>query len=343
MKKEDKKQRNFLIVAALTAVMALSGCGDGGNSVRESDVGESGLTEKINLKISVGESEEYYMSQFMTKWLESIEEKSGGMITGKIYFNGQIGGGTEMFEILDMNNAQVYMDGDATAGAVNKAFNVFGLPYLFDSKEHRYNFWDTYFTETSDWLAEQSGIRVVGIIDGLNRETTLRYPVETLKDLQNVKIRVPAIESYIKIWETLGAAPIPISYFETYTSIQTGVVDGQENDIALSRDGGFTEVAPYVIMTDHVHYEGAIYFDEGYWQSLSQEARDIILEAAQEVMMESRSYCETLEKDTITQLEEEGVTFIYPDLTEFKEKTKTLRDECTEGAYVLELIDAARR
>lgn len=334
-----KKKISLVLVIAMLIFTVLVGCGGGAS---EEATNNAELTENINLLISVGESEDYYMSQFLADWLEKITEKSDGMITGQIFYNGQIGGGAEMFESLEMGNAQVYLDGDATPGAVNKAFDVFGLPFLFDDKDHQYNFWDTYFTEATDWLAEQSGIRVVGIIDGLNRQTTMKYPVEDLAGFQNVKIRVPAIDSYVKIWETLGAAPIPISYFETYTSIQTGVVDGQENDIVLSREAGFTEVAPYVIMTNHVHYEGAIFFDETYWQSLPEEARGIILEAGNEIMLESREYCSTLEETTIEELEAEGITFIFPDLSEFKEKTQSLFDKCSHCQYILDLVDATR-
>ncbi|WP_130862486.1 TRAP transporter substrate-binding protein [Bacilliculturomica massiliensis] len=333
-----KRKASLAISVLLILSLLCAGC-SGGGGVQ----GGEEITDPINLTISVGESEDYYMSKFVAEWLELITEKSDGKITGKIFYNGQAGGGTEAFEALEMGNIQVYLDGDAMAGPISNAFDVFGLPYLYDSKEHQYRFWDTYFTEVTDWLAEKSGIRVAGIIDGLNREATMKYPVETLEGFRNVKIRVPATDSYVKIWETLGAAPIPINFYEVYTSIQTGVVDGQENDIALSKEAGFTEVAPYVIMTDHTHYEGALYFDEIYWQGLPREAKDIILEAGNQVMKESREYCGELEETITAELKAEGVTFIYPDLTSFKEKCQVLYDNCTQCQDVLDWVDAARK
>lgn len=311
-------------------------------TVSATEAVDTELTEKIEWILGCGESEDYYMVQYYTKWMERITEKSGGMITGTIFANAQLGAGTEMFEQLEFGNAHVYMDGSATPGAVNKAFDVFGLPYLFDDKEHQYRFWDNYLDQTSDWLAEQSGIRMVGVIDGLTRETTMRYAVESLDGFQNVKIRVPSIDSYIKIWQALGAAPIPVDFYETFTSIQTGVVDGQENDIALSKQAGFTEVAPYLIMTHHVHYEGGIFFDEAYYATLPDAAKRIIREASVEIYNETKGYCENLEADTLAQLESEGITVIHPDLTAFKEKTKVLYDEVPHCQYVIDLVDQAR-
>lgn len=333
-----KKKARLAICVLLTYSLILGGCGGG-----ESAGGGEEITKPIKLTISVGESEDYYMSAFVAEWLDLITEKSGGLITGKIHYNGQVGAGTEAFEALEMGNIQVYVDGNAMASPVSDSYDVFGLPYLYDSKEHQYRFWDTYFTQVTDWLADKSGIRVVGIIDGLNREATMKYPVDSLEGFKNVKIRVPAAASYIKIWETLGAAPIPINFYEVYTSIQTGVVDGQENDIALSKEAGFTEVAPYIIMTNHTHYEGALYFDESYWQGLPQKARDIMLQAGGQIMEESREYCGELEETITAQLKADGATFIYPDLTSFKEKCQTLYEKCNHCQEVLDWVDAARK
>ena len=334
------KRRLSLLLLAMLIMAMLSACGSAGGA--EDGEGSGEITEKIDWIISVGENEDYYMSQYMKQWMDKVSEKTDGMVTGQIFYGAQIGGGAEMFDILEMGNAHVYIDGEASPCSVNKAYDVFALPYLFDSKEHQYNFWGTYFEEATDWLAEESGIRIVGHVDGLNRETTMRYPVEDLAGFKNVKIRVPAVDYQIKTWEAFGTAPIPIGFYEVYTAIHTGVVDGQENDIALSRSAGFTEVAPYLIMTDHLHYEGAIFFDEAYYQSLPQELKDIMREASDEIYEDSKEYCKTLEADTLAELEAEGVTVIRPDLTEFKEAVKPLYDEATHCQYILDLIDKAR-
>ena len=106
----------------------------------------------------------------------------------------------------------------------------------------------------------------------------------------------------------LGAAPIPMSLSEVYTSIQTGVVQGQENDIALTLSLKFYEVAPYCVMTDHVAYEGSFYFNEEEYQSYPDELKQIIQEAGEEIKLKSRSIIKEQETECMKQIEDMGVT-----------------------------------
>lgn len=305
---------------------------------------ESGITEKINMTFSCGDADDYYMVVYLNKWAEKVEERSNGMIDITIVSNGQLGTGAEAFEQLEMGTIHAYMDGDFTPTAVDPAWNVFAMPYLFEDYDHQHNFFENYFDDAADHLAEVSGIRPVGVMDGINRNTTLNYEAKSLADLKGAKLRVPQIDAYVNIWNALGAAPIGIGFYEIYTSIQTGVVNGQENDVSLSYSMGFHEVAPYIIMTEHAHYCGCIFMSEDYWQSLPQAARDIINETSKEIYAETVEYCATLETDTLAKLEEEGATIIYPDLEEFKSATTSLYDNLDENAeFVYDLVKEAAK
>lgn len=341
-----KRKVSFFLV--LMMVMALvTACSPNKSSSVEVQPSSTGTEETIKpLKwiISVGDTEDYYMAQFMKKWMGKVTEKSNGAITGEIYYGGQIGCGGDAYEALDMGNMHIYLDGVSAGGEVNDAFNIFGLPYLYDSKEHQHNFWDRYFDEATDYMAKESEIRVVGIVDGLNREATMNRPINSIEDFKNVKMRVSSIGSFVDMWAVFGAKPIPIGFYEVFTAIQTGVVDGQENDIALSKSAGFFEVAPYLIMTDHNPYEGGIFMDEKYYQSLPEDVKKIMREASLEIYDESKKYCETLESDILEELKEKGVKVMYPDQEPFKEASKVLYDnpKLKDYQYLLDLINKAR-
>lgn len=300
--------------------------------------------EPLKWVISVGDTEDYYMSKFMKKWMDKVTEKSNGAITGDIYYGGQIGCAGDAYEALDMGNMHIYFDGISAGSEVHNVFNVFALPYLYDSKEHQHNFWDKYFEEATDYIAKESGYRIVGIVDGLNRETTMNRPINSIEDFKNIKIRVSSMGIFVKMWEAFGAKPIPIGFYETFSAIQTGVVNGQENDIALSKAAGFFEVAPYLIMTHHTAYEGGIFMAEKYYQSLPEAVKKIMREASLETYDESKKYCVTLEEDVLKELKEEGVTIKYPDLSPFKEASKVLYDspEIKDYQYLLDLIMKAK-
>lgn len=343
------KRKVGLLIVLMLLVALLTACGSpksNAGEVQPADAGEgeAEAIEPLKWIISVGDTEDYYMAQFMKKWMDKVTEKSNGAIIGEIYYGGQIGYGGDAYEALDMGNMHIYLDGVSAGGEVNDAFNIFGLPYLYDSKEHQHNFWDKYFDEATDYMAKESEIRVVGIVDGLNREATMNRPINSIEDFKNVKMRVSSIGSFVDMWAVFGAKPIPIGFYEVFTAIQTGVVDGQENDIALSKSAGFFEVAPYLIMTDHNPYEGGIFMDEKYYQSLPEAVKKIMRESSLEIYGESKKYCETLEDDILKELKEKGVTVMYPDQEPFKKASKVLYDnpKLKDYQYLLDLINKAK-
>ena len=354
-----KKQLISMVLMAAMTVSMLTGCetADGKKTeapssenqaaaeVKAEDEGkasEGGEDYSYHWKLATTESSDYYMTQLSQEFLDIVEEKTGGKVTGEVFASGQLGGLVDALEGLEMGNIDIVMDGVSSLSAVDDIFNVWCLPFLYDNKEHQYRFWDNHFDEVSDMVAEQSGFRLVSVIDGMNRELASTVPVESMADLKGLKIRVPNIPGYVRIWECLGAAPIPMSLSEVYTSIQTGVVQGQENDIALTLSLKFYEVAPYCVMTDHVAYEGSFYFNEEEYQSYPDELKQIIQEAGEEIKLKSRNMIKEQEMECMKQIEDMGVTICRPDLEEFKKAPAVMYDEYDMCAPIIELVDKAR-
>lgn len=349
-----KKKLVSVILIVATVVSMVTGCGTSPEKKEvssgkaesapedKSAASEGGADYSYHWKLATTESNDYYMTQLAQEFLDIVEEKTGGKVTGEVFASGQLGGLVDALEGLDMGNVDIVMDGVSSLSAVNDIFNVWCLPFLYDSKEHQYRFWDNHFDQVSDMVAKESGYRLVSVIDGMNRELASTVPVNSLADLKGLKIRVPNIPGYVRIWECLGAAPIPMSLSEVYTSIQTGVVQGQENDIALTLSLKFYEVAPYCVITDHVPYEGSFYFNEEEYQSYPDELKHIIREAGEEVTQKSRNMIKDLEEESMKEIEEMGVTVCRPDLSEFKEATAILYDEYEMCAPIIELVDKAR-
>ena len=297
---------------------------------------------KYKWKLASTETPDYYMVQLSEKFIKKVSERTGGKVTGEVFASGQLGNLIGALEGLNMGNIDIVMDGVSSLSEANKLFNVFGIAYLYDSKEHQYRFWDKYFKEVTDYIAKESGYRLVAVIDGMDRQLSPRKPIRSLADVKNLKIRVPTITPYVRVWQLLGAAPVTMSFNEVYTALQTGVVEAQENDIPLTLSMGFYEVAPYCVLTSHVPYEGAFYFDERTFQSYPEELKKIIYEVGAEITAESREIYKNLLSDSLKTLKEKNIEVIQPDLTEFKKATASMRDEYSYAKTILEYIDKAK-
>ncbi len=335
-----KNLRKFAAFA-LAIVLMLSlctGCGDGkdnGNQKAESDY-------SYHWKLATTETSDYYMTVLAQEFLDKVSERTGGKVTGEVFASGQLGGLVDALEGLELGTVDIVMDGFSSLGEVNPLFDVWGMPYLYDNDEHRDKFWDEYFDECAELVAEKANIRMVTVLDGLNRNLSCTKAVNNLNDLKGLKIRVPTITTYMKVWECFGTAPVPMALSEVYTSIQNNVVQGQENDIMLTMNMNFYEVAPYAIMTEHVPYEGSLFFNEETFQSFPEELQKIILEVGREITEKSRTVVASEEAKTLDKMEEMGVTIIRPDLTEFRAATASMYEGNDTIKPVLDLIDKAR-
>ncbi len=329
------------VALALALVLALSlftGCGDGNKTGGDSADGDY----SYHWKLATTETSDYYMTVLAQEFLDKVSERTGGKVTGEVFASGQLGGLVDALEGLELGTVDIVMDGFSSLGEVNPIFDVWGMPYLYDNDEHRDKFWDEYFDECSALIAEKANIRMVTVLDGLNRNLSCTKAVNKLDDLKGLKIRVPTITTYMKVWECFGTAPVPMALSEVYTSIQNNVVQGQENDIMLTMSMNFYEVAPYAIMTEHVPYEGSLFFNEETFQSFPEELQKIILEVGREITEKSRSVVAGEEAKTLAQMEEMGVTIIRPDLTEFRAATAVMYEGNDTIKPVLDLIDKAR-
>lgn len=338
MKLKYKKIAATLVSAALA--FGVTACG--GNSSGGASQADAGEDYSYFWKIACAETNDYYMTQLAQEFLDTVSERTGGKVTGQVFANGQLGSLNDALESLEMGNVDIVSDCFASLGAVNNLFDAFGLPYLYDSKEHQYTFWDNHFDDVADIVAAETNLRIVTVMDGLNRELSCTKPVESLGDLKGLKVRVPTIPAYVRIWECLGAAPVPMSFSEVYTSINTGVVDGQENDLPLSISAKMFEVCPYAVITDHVAYEGTFLFNEDTFQSYPEELQQIIREVGEEIAEKSRTMIADQEEEAFRQLEEMNITVLRPDLAEFREATAKMYDEYSHCEPITELVNQAR-
>ncbi len=339
-----KKSLSILTIMVLCVSIVLAGCTktEAPNDENPDLSQEVESTEKYSWKIGIADASDYYMTRLTKEWADMLNEKTGGRVECQVFDNCQLGSALDMLQGLEMGTIDIYEDGSSIATSANKIFDAWSMPYLYDDAEHKYNFWDKYFDEISDLVAEESNIRIVGVIDGLDRQLSLRKPIESFEDLKGLKIRVPEVPAFIKIWQSFGAAPTPMAFNEVYTSLQTGVVDGQENDIVLTYDMKFFEVVPNLVITNHVAYEGFIMFNEKTYKELPDDIKEAIKECSEYIYKKSKEVIGQEEQETMEKIKEDGVKIIEPDLAKFKEAILPMYDNYPHIKPILEYVEKAR-
>ena len=143
--------------------------------------------------------------------------------------------------------------------------------------------------------------------------------------MQGLKIRTMNIPLHMKIVSDLGGSPTPIAWAELYTSLQTGVVDGQENAIATFLIPKLEEVQKYMILDGHVYSFVAIMVNEKWFQSLPKDLQNVVTQSAQISRMVDNTLCFLEEKKDIDELRKKGLDIYDPPIevkAEFRRLTQ---------------------
>ncbi|WP_204758368.1 TRAP transporter substrate-binding protein [Halomonas urmiana] len=275
----------------------------------------SGQAMAETWKMALGDAAGGTQYELGTTFADIVEEKTGGEVTIDLFPNGQLGS-----EQDTVNNASMGLL-DLSVLAINNitpfspTVGVLTLPYVIQSPEDAK-------TLTQGEIAEEltqntirdAGVRILGwAYSGCRRLTNSARPVASPEDLDGLNIRVPKNEIMIAAYQAWGVNPAPLAWSETFTALQQGVVDGQDNPYITIDTMKFYEVQDHVTDSCYVFSLQPLIISEGKFQSLSPEMQEIVLEAGQEAT--SHSYDFLLESEEAIKkrlVEEHGMQITEP-------------------------------
>jgi N-acetylneuraminate-binding protein len=216
--------------------------------------------------------------------------------------------------------ADITCESVGTLAPFTNLANIDIMPYIYNGYDHFQAVWGGELgQEILDTVGNDSGFKLIGAGYRGARIVTATKEMKTVEDFAGFKLRSPNLEGYIKVWEWMGSAPTPLAMGETYTALQQGTVDGQENSILDSQSYSFQEVCPYWILTNHVYSANTIIMDKAYFESLPEDIQSALEEAA--VYAGEQIGQEVLEREDAAkeELTAEGVTFVDVDNAAFTE------------------------
>lgn len=296
-----KKVLSFAL-AAMMLLGCLTGCGNtSGNSsasasssaAAANSSGSSSASLSVDDSFGNADSAEYKWKiaidnnvgtnqyEAAVKFCEKLAELSDGKIYTEIYAGQQLGAGTEVLEGLGFGMEQVCIQSVGTLAPFSENANIDAVPFLFSGYDHFLKVWSGELGDTmKDAIGEQGNFKIMGYMYRGARIVTATHRMEKLDDFKGFKLRVPNIEVYIKTWEQINAAPTPLSISDTFTAIQQGTVDGQENPITECVSNGFADVCKYWIKTNHVYSVDTFVMDRNYFDSLPGDVQGWVNEAS---------------------------------------------------------------
>ena len=280
----------------------------------------------------------------MQRFGELVEEKTNGEVTVAFFPDSQLGGERELVEMVQGG----LLDMTKVSGGLMESFapiyGVFSMPYLFDDEEHFYRVMDDpEITQPISEATMPTGMQGLTYYNsGARSFYTADTPIESVEDLQGLKIRVLQSPTLIRTVEMLGAAPIAMSQDEVYTSIQQGVLDGAENNefaLTVARHG---EVAKHYSYDVHTRIPDVMLISNAALDRLSPEHQEAVREAAREsTEFHKQAWSEAVEAAKQEAQEEFGVQFYHPEVAEFREAVQPMYEEldpASEQGAVVEQI-----
>lgn len=316
---DQMKKLSYLLMAVLILGLLLSGCGGGSTAPEPVPADETPADETPTpaepaapgqvIEISFahnGPAEPAHPQNIAANHFKDIvAERSNGELQVTVYPAAQLGNAREVVEALQLGTIEMGDIENGPMGLFVPEANVWDLPYIFEDIDHAHRVLDGEVGQSLQEKFLDIGIRHLAYNDGGFRYFTNSVrPIVEPSDMQGLRIRVMESEVMISTIEAFGGNAIPMSFFEVYSSLEQGVIDGQENPPDLIYDMDFYEVQNYFSISQHFYYPRQYIVSESFFQGLSPEHQEIIQQAAIEACQVQRQETARYGQETLALLDE---------------------------------------
>ena len=262
------------------------------------------------------------------RWIgEAMARETGGRVRIRQYHSGQLGRESEAIDMARygaIDITRVY------AGALNNAFPLtipLCLPYVFDSTAHMRRALDGGIARTVLDGFRTRGLVGLAIYDsGARSFYNTRRPIVVPDDLHGLKIRVAASDIFIRLVRMLGANPTPMSLGDTFSGMETGMIDGAENNMRSFHSSRHFEAADYWSQSEHSRAPDILLVSQRSFEALRPGERDLLVDASRESVKVMRELWDASEAAARQAVAEAGVAFNDVDGAAFRGAVRPLVD-----------------
>ncbi len=298
----------------------------------------------VKMNLGFGAPEDSLYGRFARIFKEKAEDYTGGSVEVKIRCCNQISSEDEGFKAMQLGTVDGFF---ITANNVSPHWplmDVTVLPYVFQNTAHLERVVDGEVGEfMKEKLQADTSVHLLSFGPALYRDfyNSVR-PINTMADMEGLKVRVPKNEVMLATFEAFGANPIPLAWSETPTALQTRTVDGGDNGTSFIKDMKFFEFEPHLVILEHFVAMAPLFASDAFMKKLSDDQREQIQRAATDAGAEFREQVlnETDEvRDWLAT--EGGMAMTRPDKADFIKAAQTVQQAFAEkrGAEFVELVN----
>lgn len=220
-----------------------------------------------------------------------VDANSNGEIEVELYPNGMLGKERETMIQVKGGVVESYIASTGGMSTFYPLIDVTNMPFAFSSYNVGYKVYDGEFgQDLAEDIEKKTGLKVLGFGEsgGFFAITNSRRPIKNPDDMQGIKVRTMTVPLHMEIIKALGGSPTPIAWAEVYTSLQTGVVDGQMNPISIITMAKFQEVQKYITLTNHLYAPYVWVMNPRFYNSLSANQKKVVDDAARTAILAGR-------------------------------------------------------
>ncbi|TMH70235.1 MAG: TRAP transporter substrate-binding protein, partial [Betaproteobacteria bacterium] len=259
-----------------------------------------------------------------------LEKATNGRLTLQMYPQMQLGGEKEMIEQAQVGALQIARISVGALGPVIDELNVFNMPFIFRDEAHMRKVIDGPIgTELLEKISANPNTRLIalGWMDAGTRNVYSNKPVTKPADLKGMKVRMMGNPIFVETMNAMGGNGVAMGFNELYSAMQTGVVDGAENNEPTVLAQNHYQVAKIYSLTGHLIIPEMFVFSKVSWDKLSKADQDLIKKYSREAQFEQRKLWDEKTVKATEELKAKGVQFVPADKAAFFKATQPVRDK----------------
>jgi tripartite ATP-independent transporter DctP family solute receptor len=270
---------------------------------------------------------------------QKLEAATNGRLKLKMYPGGVLGSEKEMIEQCQVGAIDILRTSLGPVGPVVPDVNVFNMPFVFRNEAHMRAVIDGPIGDEmlAKITASPAKLVALGWMDGGSRSLYTKKPVHSIADLKGMKIRMIGNPLFVDTMNAMGGNGISMGYGEVFSALQTGVIDGAENNPpSYFTANHYQTGAKYYTQTNHLIIPEIFVMSKVTWDKLSAADQALVKKFAREAQFEQRKLWDESVGDYVNKLKAGGVEFITIDNKPFYDATAPVRAKY--GAPYADLI-----